>query len=145
MIIEYKIRGSSKERPSYFIKRKLTSVEIQEKSSATLENAMRYILYFITCPISWLLSYWNSPAMMLNKNKTINMTITPSIDPLMSGLLKAICAEMQMAINKNNQKEGFNKLPIVNKLFNNTNVDKSMFWIISILIEVEAIVFRELY
>ena len=81
--------------------------------------------------------------MMLNKNKTINMTITPSIDPLMSGLLKAICAEMQMAINKNNQKEGFNKLPIVNKLFNNTNVDKSM--IISTLIEVEAIVFRELY
>lgn len=69
------------------------------------------------------------------------MTITPSIDPLMSGLLKAICAEMQMAINKNNQKEGFNKLPIVNKLFNNTNVDKSMFWIISTLIEVEAIVF----
>ncbi len=69
------------------------------------------------------------------------MTITPSIDPLISGLLKAICAEIQMAINKNSQKEGFNKLLIVNKLFNNTNVDKSMFWIISILIEVEAIVF----
>ena len=51
-------RGRLKRTPSsYFIKRKLTSVEIQEKSSATLENAMRYILYFITCPISWLLSY----------------------------------------------------------------------------------------
>ena len=37
---------------------------------------------------------------MLNKNNTINMTITPSIDPLISGLLKAICAEIQMAINK---------------------------------------------
>ncbi len=54
--------------------------------------------------------------MMLNKNNTINMTMTPSIDPLMSGLLKAIWAEIQMAINKNSQKEGFNKLPIVNKL-----------------------------
>ena len=51
------------------------------------------------------------------------MTITPSIDPLMSGLLKAIWAEIQMAINKNSQKEGFNTLLIVNKLFNNTNVD----------------------
>lgn len=69
------------------------------------------------------------------------MTITPSIDPLMSGLLKAIWAEIQMAINKNNQKEGFNTLLIVNKLFNNTNVDKSMFCTISILIEVVAIVF----
>ena len=46
-----------KRTPSSYIKRKPTSVEIQEKSSATLENAMRYILYFITCPISWLLSY----------------------------------------------------------------------------------------
>ena len=44
------------------------------------------------------------------------MTITPSIDPLISGLLKAICAEIQMAINKNSQKEGFNTLFIVNKL-----------------------------
>lgn len=57
----------------------------------------------------------------------INMTMTPSIDPLMSGLLKAICAEIQIAINKNNQKEGVNKLPIVNKLFNKKNVDKNMF------------------
>ena len=73
------------------------------------------------------------------------MTMTPSIDPLMSGLLKAICAEIQMAINKNSQKEGFNTLLIVNKLFNNTNVDKSMFCTISTLIEVVAIVFRELY
>lgn len=79
--------------------------------------------------------------MMLNKNNTINMTMTPSIDPLMSGLLKAIWAEIQMAINKNSQKEGFNKLPIVNKLFNNTKVDKSMFCNISKLIEVVAIVF----
>lgn len=71
----------------------------------------------------------------------INMTITPSIDPLMSGLLKAICAEIQMAINKNNQNEGFNKLLNVNKLFNNTNVDSSMFWIMSKLIEVDVTVF----
>lgn len=69
------------------------------------------------------------------------MTITPSIDPLMSGLLKAICAEMQIAINKNNQNEGFNKLLNVNKLFNNTNVDISMFWIMSKLIEVDVTVF----
>ena len=33
------------------------------------------------------------------------MTMTPSIDPLMSGLLKAICAEIQMAINKNSQRK----------------------------------------
>lgn len=79
--------------------------------------------------------------MMLNKNNTINMTMIPSIDPLMSGLLKAIWAEIQMAINKNSQKEGFNKLPIVNKLFNSTKVDKSMFCTISTLIEVVAIVF----
>ena len=52
-----KKRAFKRTPSSYFIKRKLTSVEIQEKSSATLENAMRYILYFITCPISWLLSY----------------------------------------------------------------------------------------
>ena len=51
-------KGNNKKRAfkrtpsSYFIKRKLTSVERQENSSATLENAMRYILYFITCPIS---------------------------------------------------------------------------------------------
>lgn len=77
--------------------------------------------------MSWLLSYWNSPAIILNKNNKINMTITPSIDPLISGLLKAICAEIQMAINKNSQKEGFNTLFIVNKLFNNMNVDESMF------------------
>ena len=52
-----KKRAFKRTPSSYFIKRKLTSVERQEKSSATLENAMRYILYFITCPISWLLSY----------------------------------------------------------------------------------------
>lgn len=69
------------------------------------------------------------------------MTITPSIDPLMSGLLKAICAEIQIAINKNNQKEGVNKLFIVNKLFNKKNVDKNMFWIMSKLIEVDVTVF----
>lgn len=66
--------------------------------------------------------------------------MTPSIDPLMSGLLKAICAEIQIAINKNNQNEGVNKLLIVNRLFNKKNVDKNMFWIMSKLIEVDAIV-----
>lgn len=72
------------------------------------------------------------------------MTMTPSIDPLMSGLLKAICAEIQIAINKNNQKEGVNKLFIVNKLFNKKNVDKNMFWIMSKLIEVDVTVFSRL-
>ena len=47
-----KKRAFKRTPSSYFIKRKLTSVERQENSSATLENAMRYILYFITCPIS---------------------------------------------------------------------------------------------
>lgn len=73
------------------------------------------------------------------------MTMTPSIDPLMSGLLKAICAEIQIAINKNNQKEGVNKLFIVNKLFNKKNVDKNMFWIMSKLIEVDVTVFPDSY